>query len=620
MLTASPSVRATSPTERLGFWIQEQDILPNYTPAGFFDAMFLTSPYPSSMEMMITTVLKDESAGLTPGSSGSYSAGSLSFWEQVASYADAYPNIRLIFEIALDGTSSEYGLSALQMYASGFASHPSVYAIGIMGEISKGMTASFYQSAMSVVTAAGKQFINYYPKATLPSGATYIKHTNFPGGDSGGSDQVGTLTGADSQTVGLSSGYYAQFQFPGAVTCPIGPTAMSSSTWGWNQCVIQTELATAVSMPSSERQFLEFCVGFPSTSWEELWANPTLRGWIWTDPNYQSNFILSTNSAQPATTTTSSTSSSLTSTRSSTTTSTSSPISTTSSSTQTQTTTKLTTTTQSTTQTQTTTKLTTITQSTTQTQTTTTSTTASSTTTSSGGTLAVDSSVSGTDVTGTSSVTSGPFSTSKSPDIIIVMISQSGYCGGGCSSSNQHVTQTVSSVTDSLDKLVFTKRVNIASYNGHAQVDEWYAIASTTLSSDTITITLAAPADAAIYVYGISGANTASPFDSATLPATAAATSSPISTTMSTKNANDMLIFGLATSMNSGQTMSITSPPGTTNQANSVTCDSGGNCVGQHVDYEIVSSTVSVIKVGWSVSTSHSMAGIADAIVKASTG
>jgi hypothetical protein len=230
-----------------------------------------------------------------------------------------------------------------------------------------------------------------------------------------------------------------------------------------------------------------------------------------------------------------------------------------------------------------------------------------------GGQLALDGFASGSEATGASSVSTGSFSTSKSPDVVVVMVSQTYYYPKAGSS-----TQKVTAVTDSQSHLTFTRRGTIASSNGHAQVDEWYAIAAIPLSGDAITAALAGTgADAAIYVYGVSGANTAFPFDSAVLPVTVASTTSPIGTTISTNNPNDILLFGLAAAINRGQIMSITAPSGTTSQVNSMTCDAGGNCVGQRVDYEVVSTTQSSVSVGWGVSSPHSMAGISDAIVQA---
>jgi hypothetical protein len=265
--------------------------------------------------------------------------------------ADAYPNIKLTFDIAFDasnGGTGTYGLNCFGALAQSLAQYPSVNGIGIEAEYTEppsALTATVIQTAMNDVTATGKLFINYYvPPSLLPSGALEIPLVSFPGGDAGGYEQVGVLQASiGSKEIGLASGYYATFPFPGAVTCPIGANAMNAQTAGWNQCVVSTELGTAVSLPEAQRQFLELCVGYAPSSFTgvsgqtttQLWDNPTLRNWIWTDPNYGPNFILSTSAAPPTTTTATTTTSSSTTITSSSTSSSSSSTTTSSTSTST---------------------------------------------------------------------------------------------------------------------------------------------------------------------------------------------------------------------------------------------------------------------------------------------
>jgi len=309
-LTSTLTTCCRASGQRLGFWLQESDIIKDYSPSSFFNAMFLTPPYPSSFEMMVFAVLQDEANNYGCSSNAHYVGSSISYWGQVAQMADAYPNIRLILEIAFDpsnGGSGTYGLSCFDTVVQGLSQYPSVYGIGVEGEyttLSAGMTEAEMQTAMNYVTGAGKLFINYYAPVPIPSGGYDITHTNFPMQG----DQVGTLQDYDSQTVGLSSGYYDGFPFPSTFTCPIGPDAVASGALtnepqGWDQCVVSTELEAATSFsPDSARQFVELVAGFSTSgnftgisglSTDQLWDNPTLRNWIWTDPNYIGNFILS---------------------------------------------------------------------------------------------------------------------------------------------------------------------------------------------------------------------------------------------------------------------------------------------------------------------------------------
>jgi hypothetical protein len=332
---AGPAGAASSPTRRLGFWLQDGDAL-KYPATTFFNSMFLTPPYPSSLEVMIFAIQQDQMNNFGCSASTPYVSGAIKYWGQVAQLADSYPNIRLIFEVAYDpssGGSGTYGLQCYNTIVKALGQYQSVYAMGVEGEYTtadQGMTQAQMQTAMSDVTATGKLFVSYYiySPLSIPSSGYAIDHTNFPAQG----DQLATLQMSSSQGIGLSSGYYGSFAFPSSVACPIGATSIGSGAkqpQGWDQCVVSTELSTAVSMSASQRQFLEFAVGFSSSgsftgvsgqSTNQVWDNPTLRNWIWTDPNYQSNFILSTGSSVTATSAvTTSQTTTTTSTRSSTT-------------------------------------------------------------------------------------------------------------------------------------------------------------------------------------------------------------------------------------------------------------------------------------------------------------
>jgi len=290
--------------------VQESDIMEQYNATAFFDAMFLTPPYPSSLEVMIFAVLQNQINKEGCSATSGYVGASSDYWGQVAQLADSYPNIRLIYEIAFNasqGYLGTYGLTCFNTLVQSFAPYPSVYGIGVEGEYTGpavNLTSGEMQVAMADVTAAGKLFISYYvPTAIIPQGAYDIAHTNFPAQG----DQLSSLQKADNHTIGLSSGYYDGFAFPSTFTCPIGPNDvangdLTNEPQGYNQCVVTTELSTALSLPGYERQFLELVPGFSSSGefvgssgmvTNQLWDNPVLRGWIWTDPVYAGNFTLS---------------------------------------------------------------------------------------------------------------------------------------------------------------------------------------------------------------------------------------------------------------------------------------------------------------------------------------
>ncbi|CAM6031510.1 unnamed protein product [Sphagnum compactum] len=101
------------------------------------------------------------------------------------------------------------------------------------------------------------------------------------------------------------------------------------------------------------------------------------------------------------------------------------------------------------------------------------------------------------------------------------------------------------------------------SWNAGAwRAEEWYAIAPSPLSSDSITVTYSGSPGRMI-AFGISGANTVTPFDpNASLQAFTQSTGSSASVTVTTNNANDMLI---STVRINGSIGTATEPSGFTN-------------------------------------------------------
>jgi hypothetical protein len=134
-------------------------------------------------------------------------------------------------------------------------------------------------------------------------------------------------------------------------------------------------------------------------------------------------------------------------------------------------------------------------------------------------------------------------STSNSNDVILVLAGGSG--GNGLNFG----TPTATGLTFNTRKTLYTVVLPpLAPTNG---VGEWWAVASSALSSKTITLTESTGADYAMIVYAISGADTVTPFDpDVVLPATAKSSSPfppfPFSSTVtvSTSNPNDV-IFGI---------------------------------------------------------------------------
>lgn len=169
---------------------------------------------------------------------------------------------------------------------------------------------------------------------------------------------------------------------------------------------------------------------------------------------------------------------------------------------------------------------------------------------------------------------------------------------------------TVSTITD-VSNLTWAKRKQVAVGGGVLNAEEWYAVSSTTQTSDVVTVNFSgATTGIRLSVLGVSGANTGTPFDTnVSLPGsntTSAATS--LAATISTTNANDMLISSTYI-VTSG---TITRPSGF----------SSAISVGSFADIsnQIVSSTQSSLAVTYNYSNSTAAAMIVDAIQAASAG
>ena len=296
----APQASATTPGRRFGFWVSGNVIgKPFYpSPTVFADAMFLTPPYPSSAEFMMFGAYKDIQAGTTNPADGQFTASDLNELDGIAAVTDAYPNIEINVMVALGDLSNPLALTYFKYYVNNLASHRSIYSIGLEGEFSSNVTVALEKPLMKAVEAAGKQYIDYYKTSGIGS---IIGHTNWPDGDFEG--LLGGFT--TSNTIGISTGFDKPLPFPGTCSLPANPDTYNPSTCGWTQEEVSAVLQYAVSQPIVNRQFVHLVAamnngakfrGVSGQLTNEMWDNPTLRNWIWTNPNYKGNFILSTNS------------------------------------------------------------------------------------------------------------------------------------------------------------------------------------------------------------------------------------------------------------------------------------------------------------------------------------
>ncbi len=190
--------------------------------------------------------------------------------------------------------------------------------------------------------------------------------------------------------------------------------------------------------------------------------------------------------------------------------------------------------------------------------------------------------------------------TANAGDIIIV--------GGLCNLGISGFPTGVSSITD-VAGLTWHKRVdaNVPGGAGDFYIFEYYAVAPSALSSDVITVTFSrATTYLSMAAFGVSGANTSSPFDpNASIPTQTDGGSNAV---VSTTDANTFVIGITRQSTNSN--------PGPGTGFTSIAGAAGGYV---EVEYAVFSSAQTNLSVGdGAVSTTNGI--IADAIVAAGGG
>ena len=190
--------------------------------------------------------------------------------------------------------------------------------------------------------------------------------------------------------------------------------------------------------------------------------------------------------------------------------------------------------------------------------------------------------------------TSGSLTTATPNDVIIV------------EAGTSLTTTTVSSVHDAQNH-TWTHR-GTETGSGNTEEEEWYTIAATPLTSDSITVTWSAAGDNTMSAFGISGANLAAPFDThAGLPAVAAGTNTTPTVSVSTSNANDF-IFGMVANEHTSTNACHTETDETGYaDTNAQVCALGSSTTQNNdQEYDIVSSAQTGISVQFSTSTGGS--------------
>ena len=204
-------------------------------------------------------------------------------------------------------------------------------------------------------------------------------------------------------------------------------------------------------------------------------------------------------------------------------------------------------------------------------------------------TLAIDGTAQVVATNGTSSSVS--LSTTSTNDVVVVVV----YSG-----------TTVTGVTSA--HLTFTKRVQYTNAQTLNQ-EIWWAPAASALTSESITANFTAGGSHTVTAFGVSGANTTTPFDTnVSLPGEEEGFGAPATATISTSNGSDMLIA----SCFSSAPRTFTPPAGFATVLANTTTNS--------LSYEVVSSTQTNLAVAYGISTSVAESLLVDAIVAASGG
>ncbi|MDE1768167.1 MAG: hypothetical protein KGH62_02260, partial [Candidatus Micrarchaeota archaeon] len=185
--------------------------------------------------------------------------------------------------------------------------------------------------------------------------------------------------------------------------------------------------------------------------------------------------------------------------------------------------------------------------------------------------------------------------TSNSPDVIVV------FTGLEVPSSNG-ASLTVSSISDTAG-LTWHKRSSNTfqgtSYPAsNEDIEGWYAISNSKLTSDQITVTLSGSAvdDWAIMAFGVSGVNTNSPWDlNAGLPTTSTKTGT---VSISTNNANDMLLGLVGTTDGNGCGSNPWSASGSNTLIGTVGTNGGNYWWSSGAAYQIVNSIQQSASIG----------------------
>ncbi|MDA4126130.1 MAG: hypothetical protein OK452_02855 [Thaumarchaeota archaeon] len=324
-----------------------------YSASSFFNGMFLTPPYPSTVQLLMNNGIQEIT-----------DQNNINFLLSLMQQANAYPNVKVGLEVAFDITNPSqwtgFTNTMTTLHSSPYSSSIGFvgFAVEQLNIVDNGATGSTVDNAFAqakgVITANGWQFVSYYPQGWqgTNSGSNnyqFTAHTNYPTGDtqanlndgSGSSNIVGQTIGSDGlqpyPSIGCSTVYgynepaWSTLSFAegylGTGYNNIGPCHNPVTNAGYPPTVNQA-VAAAASVSAFNRQWVYLLGGNTANGygalsscgcsytyqsgasgvsshfmWDYLPFRATVSGWIAANPGV---FLTSTG-AQPPTTSTSST-------------------------------------------------------------------------------------------------------------------------------------------------------------------------------------------------------------------------------------------------------------------------------------------------------------------------
>ncbi|MDA4127890.1 MAG: hypothetical protein OK422_00260 [Thaumarchaeota archaeon] len=267
---ATPATASPPSSRRFGFGYVDPACLEScgnypshYSADTFFNAMFLTPPYPSTV--MFIMVSNDEFA------SGSV----ISFLSRVMQLSSQYPSIQLGYEIAFDPTLSSSWVD-VNAFLTAMSSSPYKQTVGFVGvdiehfawgtPINSSQEMNYLTLLQTAINNDGFSMVNLYPQALslgVPYIGSWLQETTYPQGDneaalglgSGTSYTVGEAVGLDSYQPFPSPGCTGAYggSYPGWSTIPY---AEGFAGAGYNDSVPCSNVVTHHGYPATIDQAL----------------------------------------------------------------------------------------------------------------------------------------------------------------------------------------------------------------------------------------------------------------------------------------------------------------------------------------------------------------------------